>query len=488
MLNFITKILRGNNVFAAVKAGDSRKLRSLLESGASISATDKHGFTPLYWAIQLNHASIVELFLAHGADVNEQFPGGSTPLLSALQVEGSGKATVVKCLVKRGASVQARSLEGATALHLAAQWGNRSVVECLLDHGADPRAVDRHGRTPLDFAECFDTKFPIKIAIESAIEALLTKDEKELLRLAADGRTKEIRALLEKGVSPTVRKGDGSTALHLALEGGHAYIAECLLSHGADVNARSDDGETPLHIAARLLDKQMVKHLLTAGADPNAKCSFCEVYTDYCPLHSAMSSGVQPITEAGQNEFVNSARKRIIHLVSSGENPSDHSVFADSDHEKLLQRQREAVRLSTKTFQQCQEVMEVLLDGGADPNAAYRSVGNSDEIVPLDEVLLYGQFGFTAEQASVLLRKGANPNREFGGHTYLHVALLKRNVRLVAALLAGGARTDIKDKDGRSFLDWADSPDYAGVFKKALVLADETLAKRASTSSIEGSN
>ena len=96
------------------------------------------------------HVEIVELLIAHQADVNAQNPEGATPLHDAAL---AGQTAVAVALLEHGARIDARDTEsGATPLHRAASWGRREMVELLLSKGADPNAKDNNGRTPLDLA------------------------------------------------------------------------------------------------------------------------------------------------------------------------------------------------------------------------------------------------------------------------------------------------------------------------------------------------
>jgi ankyrin repeat protein len=55
-------------------------------------------------------------------------------------------------LLERGAPVNARQHLGWTALHEAANQGNREMAECLLRHGADPAAGNDEGKTAIEIA------------------------------------------------------------------------------------------------------------------------------------------------------------------------------------------------------------------------------------------------------------------------------------------------------------------------------------------------
>lgn len=177
---------------AALRA-DSETVRTLLEAGADANApADVSRRTPLHYTFcrrfgesrsvtDSDVLAVVELLLAHGADVNARAAGNWTPLSIAVQTGGpksvkalldngadleaweyhsplhlaawrtdSQAVDVVKALLDSGADVNARAgYDGDTPLHRALQAS--SVVEVLLTAGADPHALDRHGLTPWEF-------------------------------------------------------------------------------------------------------------------------------------------------------------------------------------------------------------------------------------------------------------------------------------------------------------------------------------------------
>ncbi|HET7152959.1 MAG TPA: ankyrin repeat domain-containing protein, partial [Candidatus Kapabacteria bacterium] len=68
----------------AVTTGNAVLVQSLLQSHAgSIDQKDSTGDTPLMLAARKSHASIVDMLLAAGADVNAQNNDGETPLHAA---------------------------------------------------------------------------------------------------------------------------------------------------------------------------------------------------------------------------------------------------------------------------------------------------------------------------------------------------------------------------------------------------------------------
>jgi hypothetical protein len=87
--------------------------------------------------------------LARGADVNARTIVGLTALHLA---SANGDMGLVGVLLRHGADMDGRSF-GGTPLHLAAENGHYAVVKALLLHGANPFSVDPDGQTALERTE-----------------------------------------------------------------------------------------------------------------------------------------------------------------------------------------------------------------------------------------------------------------------------------------------------------------------------------------------
>ena len=129
--------------------------RLLVERGANLSArTDKHD-TPLRLAIANGKADpatcakLVELFLAHGAPVDE-VRDRQTLLHDAASFAA---IDVVRLLVAHGAELDSRGRLGETPLACACQrQSSLEILKCLVENGADIDLANDHGRTPLHYA------------------------------------------------------------------------------------------------------------------------------------------------------------------------------------------------------------------------------------------------------------------------------------------------------------------------------------------------
>ena len=171
-------------LMTAARTGNADVVRQLLAAGAVVDAATAPGAygeqTALMWAVAQKHPAVVEVLLAHGADVNarsttftetvktsstyanyglqcvpreecyitEVRSGGFTPLLFAAR---SGDLASARLLVAAGADVNDAAPDGASVLAVAALSGHGAVGALLLDRGADPNAAGG-GYAPLHAA------------------------------------------------------------------------------------------------------------------------------------------------------------------------------------------------------------------------------------------------------------------------------------------------------------------------------------------------
>ena len=94
----------------------------LLAKGADVNAKTERGYVPLHAAADQGQAQLVNLLLANGADVHSRDRKGLTPLESAARSkrDPNSKNTVMKQLLKAGAKINTKSLDGWTSLIQAA--------------------------------------------------------------------------------------------------------------------------------------------------------------------------------------------------------------------------------------------------------------------------------------------------------------------------------------------------------------------------------
>ena len=204
--------MSGVNLFDAIAAGDGDAVRDLLERRPDLAGTrsEEHR-SPVLHALYTGHGELVEILL----DAN--------PALDVFDAAAVGRARGLEELLSGEPDLsQSWSVDGFTALHLAAFFGEENAARLLLVHGADANAVARNPEldvTPLHSA-------------------------------AAGGHPKLVTLLLEHGADPNARQRGGFTPLHAAAQNGDRQSAEALLGRGADKTAKTDEGKTAADLAA----------------------------------------------------------------------------------------------------------------------------------------------------------------------------------------------------------------------------------------------
>ena len=133
-------------------------VRLLLGAGAD---PNPPGNQPLLFTV--TDPRVLELLCAHGADLTASDNWGRTVLAPGLRANHHSEQVdqqmlaCYQCLLRRGASVEARSKEGRTPIHEAATLASnnatsRQLLALFLAAGGDPNAVDNKGNTPLHYA------------------------------------------------------------------------------------------------------------------------------------------------------------------------------------------------------------------------------------------------------------------------------------------------------------------------------------------------
>ena len=119
----------------------------------------------------------------------EEEAAGRTPLLWAIS---GGHEDVMDLLLQKGASLDKRTDEGASALTCAVWSGNARLVQKLIDRGFDIGETDRLGKSALDWAREIGRADVLHILSERAVADSHTRaaGRQEFLRERARRRQK----------------------------------------------------------------------------------------------------------------------------------------------------------------------------------------------------------------------------------------------------------------------------------------------------------
>ncbi len=319
-----TNSSKAEELFPAVRAGDTARVNAALEAGINVNTRDPLGGTALLEAAWVGNLEIVRLLVAHGADVNAVHrESGATALKYAVL---TSRPNIVQLLLASGADVRLVYRDGQTLLHLAAARSNLPILEMLLKFrdgrgGIDIEATNRDGNTPLDEAVLHDQLSSVNFLITHGGDVNRTRpnDGRSAIHEASvKGFADLLPTLIKAGASPLQRDRFGQTPLDLALaykngnviaellktgalkgsQGaaeqameaaslkGQTEIVQTLLKSGFDVNRPTASGSTYLHDAALKNQGRVARILIAAGARLDAPNR-----SGGTPLHDAALGG-----------------------------------------------------------------------------------------------------------------------------------------------------------------------------------------------------
>jgi ankyrin repeat protein len=300
-----------------------------------------------------------------------------------------------------------------------------------------------------------------------------------LVEAAKNGDRAAIRALIQKKADVNAADADGTTALHWAAYRDDLDSVDLLLKAGANVNAANDLGATPLWNAGMNAGAPIVKRLLEAGANPNLALLAGET-----PLMVASRSGkaetVDLLLRKGANPNARAARDQTALMWAASQRHSAvvkvllahgadvharssewKEVMAVPPHglpqyNKVIPHGRDTALLFASRAGDL-ESARLLIAGGANVNDA--------DAWGVSATVMAAHAGFP-DLVELLLDRGADANAAAAGFSALHAAIMRRNTRMVAALLAHGADPNAPLKTWtptrRSSKDWNFAPELVG--------------------------
>ena len=325
----------------AARNGHKEICETLLNYKARINARNMFKHTPLTEAARVGHFEVVKLLVNRGADVNgsidkhsrsiyrhmESVPfyvkrrlrnvaGASYEQRSTPVIEAARRShtEIIRYLVeKKKADIEAKTLAGQNALHIAAYHGQTKSMEVLVELSAsiekkddssqtplflaswqnNPEAVrwlvekkantdtaTNRGFTPLHVAARNGCEEPMKILLEAhaKFEYQDEKGHTPLSIAALWGKAGAVKILIEYDANIEAQDLAGNTALMQAIQGNltdkHMEIVNLLLEHSANVEHHNRKGLTPLMKAAEIAEDdaaEIVQQLLDKGAAIDAQ-------------------------------------------------------------------------------------------------------------------------------------------------------------------------------------------------------------------------
>jgi ankyrin repeat protein len=441
-----------DDFFKAVHTGDANAVAAMIQQGADVNAREANGTTALHWAVYQQDAELVKRLLAAGAKVSVVNDFGSSPMQEAAL---TGNAAVIRMLLAAGADVESANAEDQTALMVVARTGNVEAAKLLLDAGAKVNAIEKFGgQSALMWAAAESQPAMIRLLLAHGAsvnargavrdwQSRITAEPRPkdryrggftpLLYTAREGCVECARALLEGGADINLTDPDRISPLVLALIDQRFDFAAYLISAGADVDKWDLYGRSPLYAAVDLstlptggrpdtpsMDKitalQVIEMLLKAGANPNLQLKLRPPYRNV-PF------------DRGGDQVLSTGATPLLRAAKAGDNPA---------------------------------AMRLLLE-----HHALVDLPNADGVTPL---MIAAGMGHginpsrgryqTDEDAAaalqILLDAGADVHRHAAnGLNAVHSAAMKGWTATVRLLAEHGAELEVKDRDGKTPLDYA---------------------------------
>ncbi|WP_164545450.1 ankyrin repeat domain-containing protein [Paenibacillus albus] len=229
----------GESLYHAAEWPALDGLELLYQYGGDIGATPAIFFHKLDFEDEAG----VKWFLEHGAGPNQVFCDYGTTLHWA--VYRGRSASIIELLLNYGVDVNALRPDGKTAYMLAVRYGLTEIADLLSKHGASTEA----GETDRLFGAYANVD---EQAVRSILEkqpallgSLSEKDKMMIIEFAELNMADSVKLMLKSGFDSSVSKEPG-TALHFATWHGNVETVRVLVEHGASLIALNAYGGTPL--------------------------------------------------------------------------------------------------------------------------------------------------------------------------------------------------------------------------------------------------
>ncbi len=462
-------------LIAAVKHKRTATVEALLRQGADPNATVKiylprtpwQRLLALYERLRGRHKTAKPATSALMLAVSEDATDIALPLLARGARDVNAAVDATDDAGTDDAAVVHRPL-----LLVAASKGNATIVRGLLDKGADINIRDADSATALIVTAAQLPEWYRDAPAEKATRKIAVHKHEEVCRL-----------LLQRGALPSLANAAGENAVFAAAENDLPKMVDMLLAHGADPNTQDDAAWSALTWSGYFSDVSMAKALVSHGADVHhgeksgdpavvmaaGSVPILRLLLDRgANIESIRHGGAKyvgttPLLWATRWNELECVRFLITRgaQINTGEDGYSSplglaSLYGDPNLVKLLLEHGAAVNGQAKNTK---SALMMALEDNRFGNArlllahgARVNVSDEEGQTPLMDAVITGDEGIVRE----LLRRGARINaHDQEGKSPLHYAVEDNNVQMALLLLKHGAKLNARDKQGKTPLDYA---------------------------------
>lgn len=361
-------------------------IKYLIKNGANINAQDKNGDTILHVAIKRKNEAVIDYLLEQDLNASIKNNLGITAYDLARNIPNHSLAVKLKKksssfldfrlllaiqksdlvaadqMLKLGAESNFYDHEGRTPLHIASIRSDSNMVKLLLRNGADPNLLDEEGISVLHYAlhnhHSNSEELICNLLLHRADPNLNSdKDFSVVYKIVFRGYENALNLAIVK--IPNVdfpRSIDNLTALHMAVKRESLLMLKLLLAQGADISIENSEGLTAYSMALQLNLREISKILnskttkFISAAANNDKKTVLKLISQKIDVNS---KGYY------QETALNLASKRCLPemvniLLSNNASFTECPIGENALHFAARSR--------------CYEVIDILVEHGADPN------------------------------------------------------------------------------------------------------------------------
>ncbi|KAG6038085.1 hypothetical protein E4U41_004572 [Claviceps citrina] len=444
----------------AAVANNVRLTHALLMYGASVNQSTPSRNTVLIGAINKKAPkSLIDMLLNYGAGPNEKNGEGKTALFEAIT---SARVDIVNSLIEHGANtnlpgpkhllwpatyqapcLQALLDNGADPkkcpgiMELATSINNIDSVRLLLKTGVDPNAKKDGVYTPLCSSIRDNRKDIFDLLLRSGADPNVPASEYPCFKCITHHREQYLPALVAAGGNLNVPKG----ILETAVVSKNGPALKWLLDQGIDPNDKTPKGRTPLTSAIRDNHIGFVDTLLARGANPNIRGQdwpVCMAVHNPEVLARILAVLPEPRAFKGVMEMAVVANQieSVKLLLAAGVSVEDRNGGVFSPLTSALREHRRDI------------VVFLINEGRADVNAP-------GEHLPIVKALRRCATEHT-DMIDLLLDKGADPNKVYRGWNGIMQAIENGDIDMLKKLAQkSGVDMEVKDELGRTVTEIA---------------------------------
>lgn len=230
-----------------------RLIELMLNYGSDPNGKNGEGTSPMFQCVSVQRLDIAHMLLDRGADPN--LPGPKHLLWPSTY-----QPPFLRLLLSRGADYT----RAPGIMELATSVNNIESVRVLLGAGVDPNAKKDGVYTPLCSAIRDNRGDIVTLLLASGADPNVPASEYPCFKCVTHQRAHFLPQLIAAGGDPEEPRG----IIEKAVKHNNQDALLFLLDHGVNVNVKSPEGFTPLTTAIREDRADMVDLLLARGADP----------------------------------------------------------------------------------------------------------------------------------------------------------------------------------------------------------------------------